>query len=484
MAAKKNKLRPDTTSANYDKMLPRWLMLDAVLGGTETMREAGPLYLPQHQEESAINYAQRLQQAVLENHMDLTLNGLSAKPFKEDVKINDDVPALIQESILPDVDLQGTELGIFCQNWFKMGLHKGFAHVLVDMPRPREKPNGEKRTLEDDKKENLRPYWVLIRPEHVIYMESTIVDGREVLTHVRIREYTTVRDGFAEVIEERIRVLDPGTVTMYKKHSKKDEWEKEDEWVTGLDFIPMVTFYSAEKEGTALCKPPLLDLAYLNVSFWQSNSDQRHVLTVARFPIMAGAGVTDEEGKLRIGPNQFLTSANPQGKYYYVEHTGAAIESGANDLKTLREAMSAYGAEFLKVKPGDQTATARALDSAEATTPLGGMVMQFQDKAAVALDFTATWLKIKGGVGGTIELAMDFEYSQLQDQGLDALEKARAKRDISRETYLDGLKKRGVLSEDFDPVKDAELLAEETELLMQAQSDLDPGSVDADPPTE
>ena len=69
---------------------------------------------------------------------------------------------------------------------------------------------------------------------------------------------------------------------------------------------------------------PLLDLAWLNIAHWQSSSDQRHVLTVARFPMLAGSGVP-ENTNVVVGPDRMLTTPNADGKFYYVEHTGAAI---------------------------------------------------------------------------------------------------------------------------------------------------------------
>ena len=477
MSSKKDKASPATTSAAYDRMIPRWDLLDAVLGGTEALRAAAELYLPRHEAESDVNYKQRLESAVLENLYELTLDGLAGKPFKQDINVNEDVPVQIRDDILPDVDLQGKKLDIFLADWFRLGVHKGFAHVLVDFPRPSLPANGEQRTLADDRRENLRPYWVLVRPDNVIFLESKIVDGREILTHVRIRETEVVRDGFAEMEIERIRVLEPGSVTLFKKN-EKGKWLEEDSWETGLKFIPMVTFYAA-REDVALCKPPLMDLAYLNIAHWQSSSDQRHILTVSRFPLLAAKGVSEAEGKLKIGPNSLLSSENPDSEWYYVEHAGGAIAAGRTDLQDLRDSMTAYGAEFLRAKPGTETATAAALDSAEASTPLGKMIKVFQDCAAIALDFTAAWMKIASGVGGTIEIPLDFEYQGLTEQGLPSLEKARSSRDISRRTYLEGLKRRGVLPEDFDADEDREWLDEETELAA-ARIDIDPAAPDAD----
>lgn len=469
---------PATTSSAYDVMAPRWHLIETLLGGTEAMREAGETYLPRHQEETDKGYQERLASAVLLNMVEQTLDTLSGKPFSEPIKLNEDVPKAIEETILTDVDLQGNNLDVFARQWFREGMAKALCHVLIDMPRPTPREDGQPRTLADDRREGLRPYWIMIKPECLLFARSEVINGVEVLQHVRIIEHYMEQDGFAEVCKRRIRVLEPGLVQLWepvkKSNAQKEEWALVDEWATGLNYVPLVTFY-ADRQGFMLGKPPLLDLAHLNVAHWQSASDQRHILTVSRFPILACSGASGEDSDpVVVGPNKVLYNPDPAGRFYYVEHTGQAIAAGRTDLKDLEEQMAGYGAEFLKRKTGGQTATARALDSAEATSDLSAMTGLFEDALAQALDITADWLRL-GSNGGTVELVKDYDLEEMDAPGLQALQVAREKRDISRKTYLNGLRLRGVLPEDFDEDEDWEELMEEiSEAMGRAGLDLDP----------
>ena len=464
--ADKNPKSPATTSSAYDIMAPRWHVIETLLGGTEAMRAAGETYLPKHTSETDEGYRARLSSAVLLNMVEQTLDQLAGKPFNEEIKMEDDVPEAL-ETVLEDVDLQGNELNVFARAWFREGLAKSFCHVLVDMPKPSPREDGKPRTLADDRAEGVRPYWNLIKPECLLFARSEVIAGVETLMHVRILETYTEQDGFADVCRTRIRVLEPGLVQLWEpREGKDDEWKMVEEWQTGLDYIPLVTFY-AHREGFMVGKPPLLDLAYLNVTHWQSASDQRHILKVARFPILACSGASkDEDSPVIIGPNRVLYNEDPHGKFYYVEHQGNAIKAGQEDLDRLERQMAGYGAEFLKEKPGDQTATARALDSAEAHSALAAMVVVFEDAVAQALQITAEWMRLDSG--GSVELCKEYSSEEADAVGLDALDKARARKDISRKTYLEALRLRGVLPEDFDEGEDQEQLMDEMSALMGA----------------
>ena len=482
--SEKDPKSPATTSCAYDRMLPRWTVIMHLLGGTEAMRAAGEIFLPKHQEETDTGYNERLQAAVLLNMVEQTLDTISGKPFTEPMKPGEEVPAPILDGIFPDVDLQGNNLDVFARQWFEDGMAKAFSHVLVDMPRPKPREDGKPRTLDDDRKEGLRPYWVHVKPECVLFARAEVIDGFEVLQHIRILESYTEQVGFAEVEKKRIRVLEPGRVQLWipkprKRESDKEEWILEDEWETGLGYIPLVTFY-AHREAFMEGKPPLLDLAWLNIAHWQSYADQRHILTVTRFPILACSGASsDESDRIVVGPNQVLYNPDPNGKFYYVEHAGAAIEAGNKDLENLERQMSGYGAEFLKNKPGTQTATARALDSAEASSDLSAMVGTFEDALAQVLDMTADWLRL-GVSGGRVDALKSYDIEQLDPGALEFIKYLREKNDISRVAIITYAKEHGYLPEDFDEEADWEQITEEVEkrsgLLAESGLDLDPNA--------
>jgi hypothetical protein len=85
-----------------------------------------------------------------------------------------------------------------------------------------------------------------------------------------------------------VRVLEPGTWTVYRKvrgEDGVDVWVIADEGVTTIGVIPFIPVYGLRKDfmiGSA----PMIELAHANVEHWQSKSDQQTILHVARVPML------------------------------------------------------------------------------------------------------------------------------------------------------------------------------------------------------
>ena len=210
-----------------------------------------------------------------------------------------------------------------------------------------------------------------------------------------------------------------------------------------LGAVPLATVY-ADRQGYMQGRPPLLDLAYLNIEHWQSSSDQFNILHVARVPILFASGF--QEGALKIGAGSAVSNDDPTSKLSYVEHSGAAIEAGRMSLKDLEERMSLMGAQLLVRKPGSRTATEKAIDSADADSALSLMVRNLEDSLEYALQFMADWEKL--GPAGEVELVG--EIGGLEDMEIAGLMKARELGLLSAETIFGEMQRRGLITDDID----------------------------------
>lgn len=431
----------NTPCKSYNIQSQYWELPRTLMGGTPAMRKAERKYLPQEPAETDTAYLNRLNRSSLYNGFFKTVNGLTGKILENGIKLDDDTPEPIK-GLLEYVDESGRDIGRFIHDVIVDAMEIGRSHVLVDYP-PR--PEGTVSQA-DEKAAGLRPYWVHIKAEDLIWWKL----NKGKLVEIRIRELA--EDGETP----QVRVITPTSWQIYQEVGQLKEWRVIDEGINTLGEVPLATFYTRRTMEMA-SRPPLEDLAFKNCEHWQSSSDQRHILHVARVPILFGTGF-DEEGQVVIGPNQLVKG--PQGSdLKYVEHSGTAIKVGQEDIQRIEEQMAILAMEpVLQSRTGNQTATARAIDSAEAQAALKLVASDIEDAADLCLVYTAMWLGIPKEQAGGVKIECDFSLLSQDNAGLVELGKARALGDISREGYLKEFKRRGILSEEFDLAEDKALV--------------------------
>jgi len=447
----------------YHVMSHNWSVVDTLWGGTDSMRGAGRRFLPQMPDEPEAAYRARLHQSVLTNVYKDTIEKLVSKPLKQPITLKDDVPEDIQ-LFRGNIDGQATDIDVFTRQVGEAALNHGLTHILVDYPQA----DPETSVLEE-RQEDIRPYAIHYDATQVIGWKSEVRNGRRSLTQVRILEKTYSDVGeFEQVLVHRIRVLEPGFYRTYELRevgNGQSDWkltESHEVVANGqvLDFIPWITIYS-NKENFMIAQPAMMDVAHLNITHWQSDSDQRNILHVARVPILFGSGLGDEDAvvKLSIGATTFI-KGQISSDLKYVETSGKGIEAGQKDLETLVERMSSLGLNMLvrKQPTGRATATARTLDQSEADSPLSMFARELESGLETMLDWFAVFMGKGPDNGGSVELFKDFSITMRDSEDIKELGQMRARGDISQITYWEELKRRNLLSDDFDAETEIDLL--------------------------
>jgi hypothetical protein len=436
-------------SLAYKEMAQHWPIIDALMGGTATMREAGDTVLPKHEMETDATYEERRKKAVLKNMFLRTIKNMSGRAFAKPLKLGDDVPEDIVEW-LENADLAGNHIHIFSSQCFKKAMSHGLHYIHVDYP---QQPQGI--TLAEERASGARPYLRSVTVHNVLGVQTDSL-GR-ILT-ARIREYYTDESDYEETQKEQIRLLYPGGYEVWRQKSDNaKEWVPVESGTTSIPVVPLVPIYTGFV-APFQAVPPLLDLAYLNIRHYQSLSDQQLCLDVARFPMLAGSGVS-EDSKMVVGPKRVLLTTDPQGKFYYVEHSGAALTSGKTELDDLCEAMSLEGLQLLMPKATGRTATQSSIEFEESTSDLQDMALSMQDALENVLQLMAMWTGKKDG--GSVEIRGNFVLPRQDSQEIQALVNMRQLGEISRNTLYAELKRRGVLSEEFDEDTEIERLSVE-----------------------
>lgn len=421
-----------TPNAAYRAMAEDWELIRDLLGGTRAMRLRGEKWLPREPGESREAYAIRLGRTVLFNGLQRTVQTLLGKPFARPVAVSGDVDPTIA-GYLDDVDLAGRNLTVFARDVMQAALTDGLTHILVDYP-------------EAGASASARPYLVHVPAPDLIGWRAAEdgIGGR--LERIRVRETVhEPRGDWVEAAVEQIRVLHCGRFEVWRRaDGAASPWRRHRRGETSLSEIPLVTIY-ANRTGFMTARPPLLDLAWLNLAHWQSASDQRHILHVARVPILFARNLQVPEDGLEIGPNRIVLGEGEGASLGFVEHSGAAIAAGRQDLLDLEDRMAVMGLDLVTRRTGTTTATARAIDAAESGSALLALTRALEDGLTTALGLMAKWLGLDPGAAGRVSLHQDFALGESEDAGLDVLLKARLAGDIDRKAFLAELHRRGLI---------------------------------------
>ncbi|MDF1685352.1 MAG: DUF4055 domain-containing protein [Parvibaculaceae bacterium] len=448
-----NSVAEASTASQTDSIALR--KVRALRSGVEAMRAAGEAYLPREELETWKDYKGRRDRSWLYPGLDKATEDMADKVFARPVKLGDNVPAELKvcaENITND----GQTLNEFARLVFEDAIDAGVSYVLVDAP---ERPDGLTKAEEDAI--NFRPYLNHIQSESILGWKTDTVNNVTKLSQIRIKESIeeddpTDRFKCKEVDQIRVYETTESGVACSIYRKIKDNWTLHSETLTGLDEITIVPVYTNRK-GFFKGSPLLDKLADLNIAHWQSASDQRNVLHKARVPILMLSGVDEKAVKASVNYAIVAPDAKATGKF--IEHSGAAIASGRDDLKDLEATMQALGMQMMMPKTGSVTATSDALDQAAMDTPLSMMAQSLEDALTTAFQYMAEYKGLASG--GNLTVNKDFGLAMLTQADHELLLKLYQIGAITRETLLKEIQRRGILMDDFDPEVESERVADE-----------------------
>lgn len=427
-------------------------LVKALWGGTKAMRDAGKKFLPQEPGEEKNDYDNRKSRTTLTNIFKRTINTYTGRLFEEPVKIANQ-PAY--DLFNDNVDLEGRDFHRFSYDLTRYTLRDGLRFILIDAPIAK-----DIKTKADEQAANIRPYFVEVDRRDVLGWKTETRGGQRVLTQFRMKELVSeTEDEFSDKTIEQIRVIEPRLIRLYRRkgNDKNAAFVLYQEIITSIDFVTVVPVF-ADRHGFMDAAPPLLDIAWLNVEHWQKSSDQSNILHVARVPILHWSGYKpsfDKDGNpvdLVVGPNTLAKSPNENARLEYVEHSGAAIEAGRQDLKDIEDRMVALGAEFAAPKKsGNITATEKAINESGDISDLAAFAQNLKDSLSLAVEMVGKLT----GIAFTGEIDMNTDLGIMSvPVNVTELVKIRANGDISREGMFE------ILNKEWDTTLDAKKEAE------------------------
>lgn len=447
---------PDDKSEDWEVMSPFWQMVGTILDGQDAVRAQKQKMLPKFPKEADKNYDFRLSLSKFTNIFRDVVEGLASKPFAKELGLSEESP----ESILKlkeDIDGRGNHLHVFAADTFFWGIADAISWILIDYPK-----TSTNKTKAEEKASGVRPYWVRIPAINVIEVKSKQINGKETLTLVRIEEKK------GEIVRTFER-LDNGQVIWKVEEKIRDIWLVTGQGFITIGVIPMVPFITGQRKGYKWqFHPPMKDAANLQVTLYQNESDLEYIKAMTCFPMLAGNGVTpptDEAGNqigVPVGPQAVLyappNSDGSHGEWKWIEPSAQSLQFIANQVVELKKDLRELGKQPLTAQSSNLTVVTTMFAAQKGNSAVQAWALRLKDALEQAFVITGMWLAENGET--EVKIFTDFAITDADDNAVDNLVKLRTALEpqISQETLWEELKRRNVLSAEFDPEKELERL--------------------------
>ena len=354
---------PFTRTRAVLDMMKGWEIMKAVTEGTEYLRENSEAFLPLEPREDYDAYLARVNRSVFSPFTQRLIRAATGLVLRKPITLTGD--PYWTEMFKMDVDGCKSDLDEYARRVLMCSLTYGQSHILVDYPAP-----SGALSLAEERQQNRRPYWIEVDPTNLYGWRLDRESNYGNLIQARIAEKAVLPDGdFGEKVYDQIRVIEPGRYRVFRKKEQIEEmYDVSDNSVTGnfemgsadkdykqvesgnfsLGEIPLVTIYSG-KTDNLVSKPPLLDIAYLNLAHFQRQADLIHSLHVASQPMLVMEGYDDQTKDLAISVN-YAMATQPGNKIYYVEPASSAFDAQSAEIKELQMQMATLGISTLLVE--------------------------------------------------------------------------------------------------------------------------------------
>lgn len=412
-------------NAAWYAMEPHWPLIEDLIGGTYAMRKRHRRYLFQEPRELDESYDNRLARSVCPPYYQRLERMLAGMLTRKPVRLNDTAD-IIREQLF-DVNLLGDDLNTWTYETARKMIRYGHVGVLVDAPA-----------------EGGRPYWVSYTPRDILGWRSE----QKQLTQLRLRETATEPDGdYGEKVVEQVRVLTPGAYQIFRK-GDNGSYDLHDEGTTSLDRIPFAVAYS-NQIGFMESRPPLEDIAELNLKAYQVQSDLDNQLHISAVPMLAFYGFPSSAEEVSAGPGEAI-SFPAEGRAEYIEPDGKSFDYQFKRLDQLASQINELGlSAVLGQKLSAETAEAKRIDRSQGDSTMMAIAQNMQDMIDNCLQFHAEYLGDSTAPGSCL-INRDFLGSRLEPQDVQSLLQLYTAGTITQETLLQNLADGEVLGDDFN----------------------------------
>lgn len=355
----------------YSTYLRKWSRCRDAAEGSDAVKDAGEKYLPRLTGQSDADYRAYKERGLYVNVTGRTLNSLTGLITNRQPELI--IPPRMEEHF-HDTDNRGTEFPQLLRWCINDVLLVGRLGLLVDFP-----ADGGRGYVNAYAAENIVNWGIdnntyklnmVCLEEHLYEPVSFPVAGTNGL-QIGMQAFTRIRvlfidnDGFYRVHTFRHKPVPSGSSIISL------ELEQDIRPTIGdrrIDYIPF-TFITPFGIDSAVYKPPMLDIADVNLSHYRSSVDLEHGRHYTALPVPIVSGIeTDKE--LRLGSQTAWILPAADAKAYFLEFKGEGLKSLEQALKEKMEQMALFSTRLMdtSTRGSESPDSVRIRQSSDAAT--------------------------------------------------------------------------------------------------------------------
>lgn len=433
-----------------------------IIKGGDNMRAKGKAYLPKFPSEKEDEYAARLKNSWLFNGVGKAAEDISGRIFSKPIVLADSDSPL--QEWCTNIDMEGRDLSNFAKTVFDASLPRGISFIMADAP-----PKQQNQTVGEVQASGWRPFLVSLPLESVLGWKWEYVNNAPVITQFRIMESVADpnRGEFSDEMVDQVRVLDliggVVQVSLYRTDDK-GKWGlvADGQYSTEFDQIYVVPVYTG-RTGFLTSKTPLDELAELNLAHWRIQSDKSDCLHKSLAPLLflKQMGEIGDGGSIVINSSGYGYAAQADGAdMKWIELSGSGIALGSVELKEIQDQMKQMGLQIIEQRVGVTTATGDSINEGKSVSRIRMWADELKDSLEIALAWMADIAGIElGDNQGDVIVNKDFglmggmALADIKDMYLAGV--------ISRATYIDEARRRGLIDEAITADDEAERIIDE-----------------------
>jgi len=423
-ATQTNVAHPDYRRPEAIHATPDLQLIQDLLGGTRAMVGSPQIvhYIPPWPEEDAATWGKRSRAATLYEGFGRTLSASVGMIMAAPPQVTYPMDEARFAAHWLDMDGAGTKGDVFVKRFVELALAQGHALVVVDFPSLPESPV----TLADESALNLRPRWAMYPRSAILSWRTETVRNHVETTQVVLYEPAQVADGpFGIRAVERFRVLSVRAgVAGYELWEKPSEdggtWSLIDQGQyrnrqgATRDTLPIAVAYAGRTDAPFTSTPPLLGVAYANLSHWRNKTELQWGSRIAAIEQLVIEGqlapnAKGDPGKVLVGWERII-HLTQGGDAKWVGPSGAGLGELAKRCHEAEQEMAALGMSFLsRDTRAAETAEAKRLDATAENSTLATAAQGAEDAINLAWSHHAWYEGVEDANAPSVSLNRDYD---------------------------------------------------------------------------